>query len=57
VAPRQRVPVTAVLRIDDARRDRAEGQIHASLELYTEQACREKGMGCTEPPALASQAQ
>jgi hypothetical protein len=35
VAARQRVPVTALLRIDDARRALAEGQIHASLELYT----------------------
>jgi Alpha/beta hydrolase family len=35
VAARQRVPVTALLRIDDARRALAQGQIHASLELYT----------------------
>jgi pimeloyl-ACP methyl ester carboxylesterase len=35
VAARQRAPVTAVLRIDDARRALAAGQIRASLELYT----------------------
>jgi hypothetical protein len=35
VAARQRVPVTALLRIDDASRALAEQQIHASLELYT----------------------
>jgi pimeloyl-ACP methyl ester carboxylesterase len=35
VAARQRVPVTALLRIDDARRALAAGQIEASLELYT----------------------
>jgi pimeloyl-ACP methyl ester carboxylesterase len=35
VTARQRVPVTALLRIDDARRALAQGQVHASLELYT----------------------
>jgi pimeloyl-ACP methyl ester carboxylesterase len=35
VAARQRVPVTALLRIDDAKRALTEGKIRASLELYT----------------------
>ncbi len=35
VAARQRVPVTAVLRVNDARRALAEEHIGASLELYT----------------------
>jgi pimeloyl-ACP methyl ester carboxylesterase len=35
VAARQRVPVTALLRIDDARRALAAGQISAALEIYT----------------------
>jgi pimeloyl-ACP methyl ester carboxylesterase len=35
VASRQRVPVTALLRIDDPRRALVQDQIHASLELYT----------------------
>jgi pimeloyl-ACP methyl ester carboxylesterase len=35
VAARQRAPVTAVLRIDDARRALAAGQVHGVLELYT----------------------
>lgn len=35
VAARQRAPVTAVLRIDGARRALADGQMHAILELYT----------------------
>jgi len=35
VAARQRAPVTAVLRIDDARRALADGQLHGILELYT----------------------
>jgi hypothetical protein len=35
VAAKQRVPVTALLRIDDARSALAERQINASLELYT----------------------
>src|SRR5919106_3172011 len=35
VAARQRVPVTALLRIDEAGRALAEGQISAALELYT----------------------
>jgi hypothetical protein len=34
VAARQWVPVTALLRIDDAKRALTEGQIRASLELY-----------------------
>jgi hypothetical protein len=35
VAARQRAPVTAVLRIEDARRGLADGQLHGTLELYT----------------------
>jgi pimeloyl-ACP methyl ester carboxylesterase len=35
VAARQRAPVTAVLRIDDARRALANGQLQGTLELYT----------------------
>ena len=35
VAASQRAPVTAVLRIEDARRALAEGQLHGILELYT----------------------
>jgi pimeloyl-ACP methyl ester carboxylesterase len=35
VAARQRIPVTALLRIDDAGRALAEGQISAALEIYT----------------------
>jgi hypothetical protein len=35
VARRQRVPVTALLRIEDAGRALAQQQIHASLELFT----------------------
>ena len=35
VAARQRAPVTAVLRIEDARRALADGQLHGNLELYT----------------------
>jgi pimeloyl-ACP methyl ester carboxylesterase len=35
VAARQRVPVTALLWITDARRALAQRQIHASLQLYT----------------------
>jgi hypothetical protein len=35
VAARQRAPVTAVLRIEDARRALADGQLHGTLELYT----------------------
>ena len=35
VAARQRAPVTAVLRIEDARRALADGQLHGILELYT----------------------
>ncbi|MGH6897039.1 MAG: esterase/lipase family protein [Geminicoccaceae bacterium] len=35
VAARQRAPVTAVLRIDDARRALADGRVHGILELYT----------------------
>jgi pimeloyl-ACP methyl ester carboxylesterase len=34
VAARQRAPVTAVLRIEDARRALADGQLHGILELY-----------------------
>jgi pimeloyl-ACP methyl ester carboxylesterase len=35
VAPHQRAPVTAVLRIDDARRALADGRLRGTLELYT----------------------
>jgi pimeloyl-ACP methyl ester carboxylesterase len=35
VAARQRAPVTAVLRVEDARRALADGQLHGILELYT----------------------
>jgi pimeloyl-ACP methyl ester carboxylesterase len=35
VAARQRAPVTAVLRIDDARRALADGRMHGRLELFT----------------------
>jgi pimeloyl-ACP methyl ester carboxylesterase len=35
VAARQRAPVTAVLRIDDARRALADGQLQGTLELHT----------------------
>jgi pimeloyl-ACP methyl ester carboxylesterase len=35
VAARQQAPVTAVLLIEDAERAWADGQVHASLELYT----------------------
>ena len=35
VAARQRAPVTVILRIEDARRALADGQLHGNLELYT----------------------
>ena len=35
VAARQRAPVTVILRVDDARRGLADGQLHGNLELYT----------------------
>ena len=35
VAARQRAPVTVILRIEDARRALADGQLQGSLELYT----------------------
>jgi len=35
LAPRARVPITAFLRIDDARRRLGQGTLHASLETYS----------------------
>jgi pimeloyl-ACP methyl ester carboxylesterase len=35
VAPRVKIPVTAVLRIEDARRQLAAGTLNATLEVYT----------------------
>jgi hypothetical protein len=32
-------------------------EVRRILLLHAEQACRERGIGCPEPPALASQTQ
>jgi pimeloyl-ACP methyl ester carboxylesterase len=35
VAPRMKIPITAVLRVEDARRQLAAGTLNATLEVYT----------------------